>query len=133
MYVWQPGGFGATARGDAGPPMMSLFSAGTKNQPIEVLERAYPILFERVGMVPDSMGAGRNRGGRPRSGSSTSRGPRGPYSARSATATCTRSVESLAAGLEAPRTSAFSICLAAARSGSTSRMYRCVRFNGCES
>ncbi|HWV83812.1 MAG TPA: hydantoinase B/oxoprolinase family protein [Capillimicrobium sp.] len=63
MYVWQPGGFGATQRGDGGPPMMSLFSAGTRNQPIEVIERAYPVLFDSVAMVPDSMGAGRYRGG----------------------------------------------------------------------
>jgi N-methylhydantoinase B len=63
MYVWQAGGFGATPRGDGGPPMMSLFSAGTRNQPVEVLERAYPVLFESVAMIPDSMGAGRYRGG----------------------------------------------------------------------
>jgi N-methylhydantoinase B len=63
MYVWQPGGFGATRRGDGGPPMMSLFSAGTRNQPIEVIERSYPVVFDSVAMVADSMGAGRYRGG----------------------------------------------------------------------
>jgi N-methylhydantoinase B len=63
MYLWPCGGFGATARGDSRLPSMMLFSAGTQNQPTEVLERAYPVHFERVAMKRDSGGAGRYLGG----------------------------------------------------------------------
>jgi N-methylhydantoinase B len=63
MYLWLPGGFGATARGDAGLPTMMLYGPGCKNQPIEVHERIYPILYESFGMKQDSMGPGRYRGG----------------------------------------------------------------------
>jgi N-methylhydantoinase B len=63
MYLWTGGGFGGTAKGDAGLPTMMLFAAGTKNQPVEVLERANPIVFDRVAMVMDSMGPGLHRGG----------------------------------------------------------------------
>lgn len=63
MYLWPCGGYGATARGDGGLPSMCLFSSGTQNQPTEVLERAYPVLFERVAMMRDSGGAGRYIGG----------------------------------------------------------------------
>lgn len=63
MYLWPCGGYGATARGDGGLPSMTLFSAGTQNQPTEVIERAYPVHFERVAMKQDSGGAGRYIGG----------------------------------------------------------------------
>src|SRR5690606_17836343 len=38
-------------------------SSGTKIQPAEFLERAYPVLIEGYGLLPDSEGAGRHRGG----------------------------------------------------------------------
>lgn len=63
MYLWTVGGFGGSARGDGGIPSMMLFAAGTKTQPVEVLERTNPILFERVAIAPDSMGAGKFCGG----------------------------------------------------------------------
>lgn len=63
MYLWTAGGYGGTARGDAGLPSMMLFAAGTMNQPVEVLERANPVIFDRVAIAQDSMGAGRHRGG----------------------------------------------------------------------
>ncbi len=63
MYLWPCGGYGAHASGDGGLPSMTLFSSGTQNQPTEVLERAYPVIFERVGMKQDSGGAGRYVGG----------------------------------------------------------------------
>ena len=63
MYLWTAGGYGGTARGDAGLPSMMLFAAGTMNQPVEVLERANPIMFDRVAISADSMGPGRHRGG----------------------------------------------------------------------
>jgi N-methylhydantoinase B len=63
MYLWLPGGFGATSERDAGLPTMMLYGPGCRNQPVEVHERLYPILYEKVGMRPDSMGVGRYRGG----------------------------------------------------------------------
>ncbi len=63
MYLWLPGGFGGSTLGDAGLPTMMLYGPGCRNQPVEVHERLYPILYERVGMRPDSMGAGEARGG----------------------------------------------------------------------
>lgn len=63
MYLWPAGGFGGTTRGDAGLPTMMLFSTGSKNQPVEVLERANPVIFDLVALKKDSMGAGRYRGG----------------------------------------------------------------------
>jgi N-methylhydantoinase B len=63
MYFWLTGGYGATRRGDAYLPSMMLYSSGSQNQPVEVLERAAPIIFEKHGLKPDSMGPGRFRGG----------------------------------------------------------------------
>lgn len=63
MYLWLPGGFGGSTLGDAGLPTMMLYGPGCRNQPVEVHERIYPILYERVAMRADSMGPGRFRGG----------------------------------------------------------------------
>lgn len=63
MYLWLPGGHGATMRGDTTIPSMILFGAGTRGQPVEVLERFNPVVFDWFGLKPDSMGAGRHRGG----------------------------------------------------------------------
>lgn len=63
MYLWLPGGHGATMRGDTTIPSMILFGAGTRGQPVEVLERFNPVVFDWFGLKPDSMGPGRHRGG----------------------------------------------------------------------
>jgi N-methylhydantoinase B len=63
MYLWLPGGFGGTAMWDAGLPTMMLYGPGCRNQPVEMHERLYPILYERVEMRQDSMGPGLHRGG----------------------------------------------------------------------
>jgi len=63
MYLWMGGGYGGTVRGDAGLPTMMLMATATKTQPVELLERTNPILFESSSMIIDSMGAGRHRGG----------------------------------------------------------------------
>jgi N-methylhydantoinase B len=63
MYLWLPGGHGATMRGDTTIPSMILYGAGTRGQPVEVLERSNPVVFDRFGLKPDSAGSGRHRGG----------------------------------------------------------------------
>jgi N-methylhydantoinase B len=57
MGVW-----GGTARHDGqdGVPHMG---ANQSNTPIELIERLYPLRIERYGLVPDSAGPGRQRGG----------------------------------------------------------------------
>jgi N-methylhydantoinase B len=42
---------------------MFLYGAGAQNQPIEVHERWYPVLYEQFEVAPDSAGEGRYRGG----------------------------------------------------------------------
>jgi N-methylhydantoinase B len=42
---------------------MFLYGGGAQNQPIEVHERWYPVLYERFEVAPDSAGYGRYRGG----------------------------------------------------------------------
>ena len=56
------GTWGAAADhdGQEGVPHMG---ANQANVPIEVIERTYPLRIERYGMVPDSGGPGRHRGG----------------------------------------------------------------------
>jgi N-methylhydantoinase B len=63
MYNWLEGGYGARPGKKDNHTAMSLFASGTRNQPIEMLEHAYPVLFERYGLIPDSAGPGRHRGG----------------------------------------------------------------------
>jgi N-methylhydantoinase B len=63
MYNWLEGGYGARPGKKDNHTAMSLFASGTRNQPIEMLERAYPVLFDRYGLIPDSAGPGRHRGG----------------------------------------------------------------------
>jgi N-methylhydantoinase B len=63
MYCWLAGGWGARpGRKDNFTALVPLAS-GTKLQPAEFLERAYPILVEGYGLEPDSEGAGRHRSG----------------------------------------------------------------------
>ncbi len=56
------GTWGATPEGD-GNDGLSNPIATAANVPIEVAEAEFPIIVERYGLVPDSGGAGRHRGG----------------------------------------------------------------------
>lgn len=60
-YLFHGGGYGGNAETDGlihGSPTLSI----SRIQPIEVLERRYPLLYHRYAIRPDSGGAGRNRG-----------------------------------------------------------------------
>jgi len=63
MYNWLEGGYGARPGKRDNHTAMSLFCSGTQNQPIELAEHEYPILFHCYELVDDSAGAGRHRGG----------------------------------------------------------------------
>jgi N-methylhydantoinase B len=63
MYLWKEGGYGARPGKKDNHTAISLYASGTRNEPVEVQERVYPILTRRYEMIPDSAGAGRHRGG----------------------------------------------------------------------
>ena len=42
---------------------ISMYASGSKNQCVEAFEQAYPVLWERFELIPDSGGAGESRGG----------------------------------------------------------------------
>ncbi|MPZ68010.1 MAG: hypothetical protein GEU71_00585 [Actinobacteria bacterium] len=63
MYDWTAGGYGARPGKKDNHSAMSLLCSGTRNQPIEMMERAYPVIFDGYGFIPDSPGPGRHRGG----------------------------------------------------------------------
>lgn len=56
------GGGGATSRGD-GPAAIDSAAGFLKNTPVESMEAHIPVLAERYELLPDSAGAGRQRGG----------------------------------------------------------------------
>jgi N-methylhydantoinase B len=56
------GGWGAHA-GDDGASALSCGLHNNTNAPIEMVESKYPITFLRYGLIPDSGGAGKKRGG----------------------------------------------------------------------
>lgn len=56
------GGWGGHAGGD-GASALSCGLHNNTNAPIEMVEAKYPVTFLRYGLVPDSGGAGRHRGG----------------------------------------------------------------------
>jgi N-methylhydantoinase B len=56
------GGSGARATKD-GLDAVQVHVTNTSNLPIEALEMEYPLLVEEYGLVPESAGAGRHRGG----------------------------------------------------------------------
>jgi len=56
------GGSGARATKD-GLDAVQVHVTNTSNLPIESLEMEYPLLVEEYGLVPESAGAGRHRGG----------------------------------------------------------------------
>ncbi len=56
------GGMGARA-GKDGKDGVQVHITNTSNLPVEAIEMEYPLLVEEYGLVPDSGGAGRQRGG----------------------------------------------------------------------
>jgi N-methylhydantoinase B len=62
-YLWNEGGQGARSYKDGNSFQMMIFIGGATNQPVEVLERWYPILFTNCEAVTDSCGDGEYRGG----------------------------------------------------------------------
>jgi len=62
-YLWNEGGQGARSYKDGNSFQMMIFIGGATNQPVEVLERWYPVLYTHCEAVTDSCGDGRYRGG----------------------------------------------------------------------
>jgi len=62
MYLFSGGGYGGYADGDGHSNAVNII-AYSKSQPIEILERTYPVLFEEVALRVGSGGAGQFRGG----------------------------------------------------------------------
>jgi N-methylhydantoinase B len=62
-YLWNEGGQGARSYKDGNSFQLMIFIGGATNQPVEVLERWYPVVFERCQAVQDSCGDGKFRGG----------------------------------------------------------------------
>lgn len=56
-------GFGGHAGGDGENGIMHLTEPGCSNNPIEILETKAPMFIERYGLLQDSGGPGRHRGG----------------------------------------------------------------------
>jgi N-methylhydantoinase A/oxoprolinase/acetone carboxylase beta subunit/N-methylhydantoinase B/oxoprolinase/acetone carboxylase alpha subunit len=63
FYNWLQGGYGARPGKKDNHTAMSLFASGTQNQPIELTEMAYPVIYGSYGLMQDSAGPGRHRGG----------------------------------------------------------------------
>ncbi len=57
------GGWGAKMTEDGVSATVCLNDGDTHNSPVEMMEAQYPVLIERHGLIPDSGGAGRHRGG----------------------------------------------------------------------
>ena len=63
MYMWNEGGFGGGPDRDGGDaPTMAMYATGSRNQPTEVLERFYPVVFTELEIAEDSAGPGTWRG-----------------------------------------------------------------------
>ncbi len=56
------GGYGARSSSD-GPDAVQSHGQNTENAPVEELESNYPLRIDRYGLIPDSEGAGKYRGG----------------------------------------------------------------------
>jgi N-methylhydantoinase B len=63
MYLWKEGGYGARPGKKDNHTAISLYASGTRNEPVEVQERVYPILTHNYEFITDSAGAGYHRGG----------------------------------------------------------------------
>jgi len=64
VFVETFGGGGGARAGKDGMDGIHVYMVNTSNLPIEVLEREYPMRIEHYGLVSDSGGPGRFRGGR---------------------------------------------------------------------
>lgn len=62
-YHWHTGGWGGMYGADGRDCGAAIFGLGILNQSSEVIERMWPVTFDRLAPVTDSMGAGRWRGG----------------------------------------------------------------------
>lgn len=63
LYVWRESGYGARPGKKDNHTAMSLYSSGTRNEPVELMDRMFPVLSSRYGFITDSAGAGYHRGG----------------------------------------------------------------------
>ena len=61
-YETAGGGYGGRSRTD-GPDAVQTHFQNTQNAPIEEIESNYPVRITRYGLIPDSEGPGRFRGG----------------------------------------------------------------------
>jgi N-methylhydantoinase B len=62
MYLWLEGGWGGRPGKKDNSIAMTTFATTSTNQPIELQERLYPVLFDCYRIEPDSSGAGWHRG-----------------------------------------------------------------------
>jgi N-methylhydantoinase B/oxoprolinase/acetone carboxylase alpha subunit len=62
FWFFYEGGWGAASRRDGWNATPNQ-SANFRDYPVEIIESVYPLRCERVGLLPDSGGAGRRRGG----------------------------------------------------------------------
>ena len=62
-YHWHTGGWGGKYGADGRDCGAAIFGLGILNQSSEVIERMWPVTFDRLAPVTDSMGAGQWRGG----------------------------------------------------------------------
>jgi len=62
-YIWVEGGLGARSYKDGPSYLQGFYIGKARNQPIEVHERWYPMLYTDVEIVQDSCGDGKYRGG----------------------------------------------------------------------
>lgn len=62
-YLWLEGGWGARAARKDNHTAMCSFATSATNQPLELTERLFPVVFERYEYAADSAGAGYHRGG----------------------------------------------------------------------
>ena len=62
-YVETYGGGQGASRGADGMDGVQTHLTNTRNAPVEVVESTYPFLITKYGLVPDSEGAGKHRGG----------------------------------------------------------------------
>jgi N-methylhydantoinase B/oxoprolinase/acetone carboxylase alpha subunit len=60
-WLFNAGGLGGNAHGDG--PSATIFPSSASNVPVELFEVAVPVLVHEKELVPDSGGAGRQRGG----------------------------------------------------------------------
>lgn len=63
LYVWRESGYGARPGKKDNHTAMSLYSSGTRNEPVELMERIFPVRTVRYSFITDSAGAGLHRGG----------------------------------------------------------------------